>query len=243
VLEFLIRTPQQLMLSVPIAQCRQLGFIRDVMNTDNLRVSDETIEYGAYALTMRTALLTLLSLLLCGCGAVAVGPAQPPAESRVVQLLEHGRHSTLLLTAADQTRLRYAYADWSWYVDEDAGVRTGLAAMLRDSRAALGRQQLPPARPDENLASVVGVGIAKAHVFQVDASKVDDLLASLEQLYHASADQPYHSGTRNLSFVEHPQPYRFSQNSNHMVADWLGELGVSVTGNPAVGRWHIDPPQ
>lgn len=194
-------------------------------------------------MTMRLALAALVSILLWGCGAVMVGPTPAPAEQRTVQLLEHGRHSTLLLTAADQSRLRYAYADWSWYVDEDAGLRTGFDAMLRESRAALGRQRLAPAQPGENLASVVGVGIEKAYAFQVDAHKVDDLLDALEQLYHSSAGEPYHSSARNLSFVEHPRPYRFSHNSNHMVAQWLRNLGVSVTGNPAVGRWRLDPPR
>lgn len=191
-------------------------------------------------MSIRLLAVAVLTILLCGCGAVVIGPAKVPAEQRTVHLLEHGRHSTLLLTAADQSRLRYAYADWSWYVDENAGLRTGFAAMLRDSRAALGRQRLVPAQPGENLASVVGVGIEKTYTFQVDASKVDDLLNSLEHLYHASADEPHHSSTRNLSFVEHPQPYRFSQNSNHMVAEWLGQLGVSVTGNPATGRWRAE---
>lgn len=192
-------------------------------------------------MSIRLAAAAVLSILLSGCGAVLVGPEKVPAEQRTVHLLEHGHHSTLLLTAADQSRLRYAYADWSWYVDEKEGLKTGFAAMLRDSRAALGRQRLTPAQPGENLASVVGVGIEKTYTFQVDANKVDDLLDVLEHLYHSSADEPYHSDTRNLSFVEHPQPYRFSQNSNHMVAEWLGELGVSVSGNPAVGRWSKAP--
>lgn len=192
---------------------------------------------------LRLAFAAVLFILLSGCGALVVGPAQVSGEQRTVYLLDHGRHSTLLLTAADQSRLRYAYADWAWYVDEDAGLKTGFDAMVRASRAALGRQRLAAAQPGENLASVVGVGIEQAYAFQVDAARVDELVVSLEHLYHSSTDEPHHSSRRNLSFVEYPQAYRFSQNSNHKVAAWLGKLGVSVSGNPAIGRWRVEPPR
>ncbi len=189
---------------------------------------------------MRWLVLPLLALLLTGCGAKIVGPAEVEGDKRKVYLLEHGRHSSLLVTAADQTRLRYAYADWAWYVDDEAGLRTGFRAMLRQSRAALGRQRLPAEQPGERLASVVGVGIQEAHIFEVEASRVDALIDSLEALFLAHADEPYYSASRNLTFVEHPEPYTFSKNSNHRVADWLREVGVKVDGNPAVGRWQVE---
>lgn len=189
---------------------------------------------------MRWLILPMLALLLSGCGATVVGPAQVEGAKRNVYLLEHGRHSSLLLTAADQTRLRYAYADWAWYVDDEAGLRTGFNAMLRQSRAALGRQRLPAAQPGERLASVVGVGIQETHIFEVEAKRVDALIDSLESLFYAHADAPHHSASRNLTFVEHPEPYTFSRNSNHRVADWLREVGVTVDGNPAVGRWQVE---
>lgn len=188
---------------------------------------------------MRWLLLPIIALLLAGCGAVVVGPGEIDGESRTVYLLEHGRHSSLMLTADDQTRIRYAYADWAWYVDDEAGLRTGLNAMLRQSRSALGRQRLPAAQPDERLADVVGVGIEEVHAFEADASKVDQLINSLEAMFLARAEAPYYSPKRHLTFVEHPEPYTFSKNSNHRVADWLREVGVKVDGNPAVGRWQV----
>ena len=139
---------------------------------------------------MRWLILPVLTLLLSGCGATVVGPAHIDGDKRNVYLLEHGRHSSLLLTEADQTRLRYAYADWAWYVDEEAGLRTGFDAMLRQSRAALGRQRLPATQPSERLASVVGVGIQEIHIFEVEASRVDALIDSLEAVRQWSRRQP-----------------------------------------------------
>ena len=50
-------------------------------------------------------LICLPLLLVSGCSATISLPAQV-AEPREVQLLLHGRHSSILLTAADHSRLR-----------------------------------------------------------------------------------------------------------------------------------------
>lgn len=88
-------------------------------------------------LTGRLCALGWSVLLLAGCSATLQGPTGA-AETRTVQLLEHGRHSSLLLTSSDATRVRYAYGDWAWYVEEDTGVISGGRALLRNSQAGLG---------------------------------------------------------------------------------------------------------
>lgn len=186
----------------------------------------------------RFVLLCLLAPWLVACSAVVVRPAQVSAP-RSVQLLEHGRHSSLLLTAADQTRLRYAYADWSWYVEEEQGLVDAARALVTPSGSALGRQEVAPQQPGERLESAVGVGIGRAYAFHADAARVDALIKSLERQFNESGSAPVFRAERNLWFVPHPRPYTFGYNSNHMVADWMRELGFQVRGNPALGRWQV----
>lgn len=183
-------------------------------------------------------LLPLLVGLLAGCGATILPPASVE-QSRPVYLLQHARHSSLLLTAADSSRVRYAYGDWAWYVEEREGVASGTRAVLWPSRAALGRLPLPPAQEGEQLAWVIGVGIDRAYCMQLEGRLVDQLLAELDAQYHASDLSPHFSATRNLYFVRHPRGYTLLHNSNHVTASWLSSLGVRVHGSPALGRWEM----
>jgi hypothetical protein len=180
-------------------------------------------------------LLAVLALLgLSGCAARLQAPA-PPQEPRTVWLLEHGRHSTLLLTAGDAALHRYAYADWAWYVEGERGAAPAVDALLRRSQAALGHARFPPGSGPGD----VGVGVQRSLGFEVEAEAVDTLLQGLNALFEGAAAEPQFSSSNNLHFVPHPQPYRFGYNSNHMVADWLRALGVEVRGNPAVGQWRM----
>jgi hypothetical protein len=183
---------------------------------------------------LKALCLFALLLSLSGCAARLTPPA-PPQEPRAVWLLEHGRHSTLLLTAGDDALHRYAYADWAWYVEGERGAGSAVDALLRRSQAALGHARLAPgAAPGD-----VGVGVERAIAFDVEAAAVDALLQGLADLFDAAAADALFSASHNLHFVPHPQPYRFGYNSNHMVADWLRALGVGVSGNPAIGRWRL----
>jgi hypothetical protein len=184
---------------------------------------------------LRRAVLLLLGLLcLPGCSARLV-PPEPPSEPRRVWLLEHGRHSTLLLTASDDALHRYAYADWAWYVEGERGAAPAVDALLRRSPAALGHARLPAGSGPGD----VGVGVQRSVGFEVESAAVDALLQALSEIFEDTAVAPQFSAETHLHFVPHPRPYRFGYNSNHMVADWLRALGVGVSGNPAIGRWRV----
>lgn len=188
---------------------------------------------------MKLLLLPLFAVLLAGCGA-AIWPPAAVEEPRTVWLLQHARHSSLLLTTADSSRVRYAYGDWAWYVEQREGLYSGARALLWPSRAALGRLSLPPAQAGERLGRVIGVGIDHAHCLRLDANQVDRLLAELDAYYHASDLPPHFSATRNLYFVTYPRAYTLLHNSNQVTASWLRELGVQVRGSPALGHWELN---
>lgn len=183
-------------------------------------------------------LLPLLVGLLAGCGATIL-PPDSVGQPRAVYLLQHARHSSLLLTTADSSRVRYAYGDWAWYVEEREGLLSGAHALLWPSRAALGRLAVPPLEDGEQLERVVGVGIDRVNCFWLEAATVDRLLAQLGAEYCASAVPRQFSATRSLHFVEYPKPYTLLHNSNHVTASWLRELGVDVRGSPIFGSWHV----
>jgi hypothetical protein len=165
-------------------------------------------------------------------------PAQV-AEPREVQLLLHGRHSSILLTAADQSRLRYSFGDWAWYVANEQSLASGSRALFLDSKGALGRQQIATASTGENLEAQIGVGISQRWQFQVEAAKVDALIETLEQQFQHSQIAPFYSPERHLSFIPSDRPYTMHYNSNHQAADWLRALGLKVEGNPVWGNWQV----
>lgn len=183
-------------------------------------------------------LICLPLLLVSGCSATISLPAQV-AEPREVQLLLHGRHSSILLTAADQSRLRYSFGDWAWYVANEQNLASGSRALFLDSKGALGRQQIAPASAGENLEAQIGVGIGQRWQFQLEAAKVDALIQTLEQQFQHSQIAPFYSPERHLSFIPSDRPYTMHYNSNHQAADWLTALGLKVEGNPVWGNWQV----
>ena len=90
-------------------------------------------------------LLVVLVITLSGCGGTVTLPVQD-ADGREVALLQHARHSSLVLTRADHTRVRYAYGDWAWYVEQETGPISGVRALFLPSRSALGRAEQPAVR-------------------------------------------------------------------------------------------------
>ncbi|MDO8860753.1 DUF2459 domain-containing protein [Haliea sp. E1-2-M8] len=194
---------------------------------------------NTFTSTKLLLLLPLLAGLLSGCGATILPPTSVE-QPRAVYFLQHARHSSLLLTAADSSRMRYAYGDWAWYVEGREGLYSGARALLWPSRAALGRLSLPPGQDGELLEHVIGVGIDRAHCLRLEAELVDRLLAELDAQYRAGEVPPQFNATRNLHFVRHPRAYTLLHNSNQVTASWLRDLGVQVRGNPALGGWELN---
>ncbi|MFU8764065.1 MAG: hypothetical protein ACNA7T_06050 [Haliea sp.] len=183
-------------------------------------------------------LLPLLVGLLAGCGATIL-PPDSVDQPRAVYLLLHARHSSLLLTTADSSRVRYAYGDWAWYVEEREGLLSGARALLWPSRAALGRLAVPPLEDDEQLERVIGVGIDRVNCLWLEASLVDRLLAELDAAYRAEELRSHFTPSRNLHFVTHRRAYTLLHNSNHVTMSWLRDLEVQIRGSPAFGRWQL----
>jgi hypothetical protein len=195
------------------------------------------VPHIARALTCARILVAAASL--AGCSSVIIPPTgvREPAS---IAVLDHGRHSSLLLDAGDGSMVRYAYGDWQWYALQQTGPIEASTAVLLRSKAALGRKRLPgPVSPD-GVARNVRVGVEEAYFLEVETSAARDLIARLDGIFFASIDSRVVNEAYDLEFVPDPEPYTFfSHNSNSVVAEWLRALGCRVEGTPLFATWNL----
>ncbi|MGB3224442.1 MAG: hypothetical protein WBB23_16700 [Desulforhopalus sp.] len=187
-------------------------------------------------------LLTSAAFLLClifltGCGYTLIAPASPSNPTQVF-LLDHGRHSSLVLPA-DCEMIRYSYGDWHWYVLNKRGFQAAFRALLLSSSAALGRQKISSAPLEESVRLAVQVNIENIISVMVERDRVDFLNTRLEHIFAENRQHIHHNPTYGVDFVPHPVPYSLYHNSNKVVAQWLRELGVEVRGGGPFSRWKL----
>jgi hypothetical protein len=188
---------------------------------------------------MRTVLYLLgLVMMLGGCSTAVLAP-HPPEEPRPVFLLDHGRHSSLVLTTENHNLIRYSYGDWRFYALGDSGFLQGVSAVLRKTPAGLGRRALPGPPTKENVFRQVSVGIEQLFTLQAESAAVDRLRESLDSIYSRGADTLVYNATFDLEFVHHPRDYTLAYSSNTAVAEWLTSLGCEVSGRPILANWRL----
>ncbi|MFB1486646.1 MULTISPECIES: hypothetical protein [unclassified Thiocapsa] len=187
---------------------------------------------------MRSGVL-VCTLLLCGCVATVFPPPRTD-QSRPVYVLDHGRHTSLVLGTPDQGLVRWAYGDWGWYAEGDQRPLRAFPVLLLRTPAALGRQSLHTLYDPDAIRAAVPVVTDRVFVIHADAARIDRLQARQEALFASGRqDGRLESPAFGLVFVPHPVPYRIDHNSNHMVASWLTELDCRVQGNPTLGNWRV----
>ncbi|MEE4135400.1 MAG: hypothetical protein V2I32_04930 [Desulforhopalus sp.] len=188
---------------------------------------------------MRSLLCLLgLAMLLGGCSTAVLAPP-PPEEPRPVFLLDHGHHSSLVLTTASDEMIRYSYGDWRFYALGDSGSWQGVRAVLQPTPAGLGRKALPGPPTKENVLRQVLVGIEQLFTLQAESAAVDTLQESLDLLYARGTDTLVYNPTFDLEFVRHPRDYTLAYNSNTAVTEWLTSLDCTVSGRPILANWQL----
>lgn len=182
--------------------------------------------------------ILLLPLWLGGC-AVQLEPPRQLNEPEPVFLLDHGRHSSLVLPAEGSGLARYSYGDWQYYALGRTGLSSGFSALFGNTQAALGRRELQGARTAANVRSQVRIGIEQLIELRAEASDVLRLREELDDLYQTALPARVYNAQMDLDFVPHPEPYTLSHNSNLMVAKWLEALGCRVRGRPILSNWRV----
>ncbi|WP_292353856.1 MULTISPECIES: hypothetical protein [unclassified Methylophaga] len=181
-----------------------------------------------------------IMLMLNGCSGRII-PPQPPESPRAVFVLDHGHHSSLIIEDKQGDMTRYSYGDWRYYAEGNTGIWSGLRALFVPTQAGLGRKQLSGPASIENIHNQITVVIANAVSIEAEAKAVDDLQLKLEKIYRQNQGQQIYHGTFDLYFVPYPKPYSFWHNSNHMLGQWLSELGTDIHGWPLFSNWQLQP--
>lgn len=178
--------------------------------------------------------------LLGGCTTRIVPPVnlQEPA---TVFVLDHGRHTSLVVPAAEGGLVRYAYGDWRYYAERKTGPGHAIAAILWSTPGALGRRALPGPATAPEVRAQVPLVITDLYEIEVERQRIDVLRAELDA-YFDTADIQLETPEVLLSFVRHPRAYNLRHNSNTALAGWLETLGCRVSGPAILARWHVDRP-
>lgn len=174
-----------------------------------------------------------------GCTTTVVPPAGGDKTARIA-ILDHGRHTSLIVQAPDGGMLRYAYGDWRWYAVRQSGVFDAIAALFWPTQGTLGRRKLPGPVDPATVTDQVRVPIEHAIYLNVDASEAAQLVAHLDQIYQDNLATRVDGFAFDLVFVPHPEPYWMLHNSNQMVGHWLTRLGCRLDGPALFSDWSTD---
>jgi hypothetical protein len=185
-------------------------------------------------------LLLLVSVLITGCAGRVMQPAVL-LEPVTVYLIDHGRHSSLVLPRDDGI-VRYAYGEWEWYVKNRRGALAGMSAILWPTRGALGRKVVPGADIPPFPEHIAPEGVEEVHALQAEATLVRQLRRELDGFFEEGRADLIHHPFYDLDFVPYPKTYWFGHQSNLVTAEWLRQLGFTVTGVVWLSDWRIEVP-
>jgi hypothetical protein len=187
----------------------------------------------------RTVGLVVLGLL-AGCSTV-VQPPTRPMDPAPVFVLDHGRHTSLVVSTPEGRLVRYAYGDWSFYAEGRMSLGRAAAALFLNTPGALGRGEFDGPPTPERVRSAVPLVIESLYRIEVERGDIDALRERLDAIFEATEEKLY-SPDAFLLFVEHPRNYTLRHNSNRVIGDWLRELGCEVRGQRLFANWRFDQP-
>jgi hypothetical protein len=177
--------------------------------------------------------------VLTGCATTTLHPPLDPADPRVVFLIDHGRHSSLVISRSDGELVRYAYGDWRYYADQDTSLSSGAAALLWPTQATLARAELTGPPELDVLRGQLRVGVENIYVFDVSGSDADRVAEQLDSLHLQGKPDHQYVAAYDMTFAPHPTPYTWFNNSASVLAGWLEDLGVVVEGPKLFASWKV----
>ncbi|WP_404363315.1 hypothetical protein [Marinobacter sp.] len=183
--------------------------------------------------------LLLIAIALPGCSNRLVPPQQMQAPV-TVHILDHGRHPSLVLPEPEGDWVRYVHGEWRWYAEHKTGIWRAFEALFWPTRAAVGRGHLTRLPESGGLSAEIPEGFVSRYSFSVERKEMAKLRSNLEQHFER-ASQTFHQPRYNLDFVPYPHPYTVLNNSNHVMSQWLRDMGIEVHGTALFSQWQIGP--
>lgn len=179
-------------------------------------------------------------VLLASCTNHVVPPVEVQDPAKVF-VLDHGRHTSLVVSTPEGKLVRFAYGDWRFYAERETGLGHAIAALWWQTPGALGRRELRGPPTAEAVRARIPLVIVNLYGIEVERARVEALRVELDAIFFA-ADLVLDTPETDLIFVPHPRAYTLRHNSNTAIAGWLAQLGCEVRGPAIIARWRIHEP-
>jgi hypothetical protein len=166
---------------------------------------------------------------LLGCTSTVRPPDSPLADPVTVCLVHDERHRGLVVPWPDGGFVEYGYGEWRWYAELDDAWYRAFPAVLWPTRGALGRR--PSDAPDLDALRLRWSWLQLLPV-TVERHRVDALRTRLEAAFAERAAELYHNAAYGFDFVPSEDGFWCLFNCNDAVAEWLEELGCTVSWVP-----------
>ena len=174
--------------------------------------------------------ILMIAACLGGC-ANRVTPPDELVSPVTVYVADHGKHSSLLLPAAEPVPpggpayVQYAYGAWHCFALNNNGWRDYLRVALMTDRGALGREPIfESSRAD--LARRLKARVTPLAVERADA---EWLRIRLDAAFDARAGEAIDNRLVTMMLVPYDGPnarYSLLNHCNHTTSRWLRQLGV-----------------
>lgn len=176
---------------------------------------------------------------ISGCTST-VKPPESPADPVVVFLRSEARHRGLVLPGPNGTFVEYGYGDYDWYALSKDSWYQVFDTILWPTPGTLGRRFLTasslsdPGRyyPSSRFESI-----------RVERRRAAELEAELSRSFRDRESEIHLNAEYEMEFVPYPDRFWFGHNCHDATAEWLRELGCTVSRTPIRGGLElIDAP-
>ena len=164
-------------------------------------------------------------------------PPVYPENPVTVLVVDHGRHSSLVLPRGDGGSVEYAYGEWEWFARARDPWYRVFPAMFGPSQGTLGRRFSDVAPEQLILASLIPS--EARFLIVVEREKAAALVKRLEGRYGERSESQLHNPLYGLTFVKDDRDYCCLNNCNHVLGQWLVELGCEVSGSSCSANFRV----
>jgi len=188
---------------------------------------------------IRLIVISALGLWLVGC----TNTVKPPGNVRdpvTIFLVDQGRTSSLVLPRENGKTVRFAYGSWNWYALDNTMPWDAVGALFLPLQGTLGRMEMD-CPPDADRLRVRVHHIEFLYPLIVERKEVQKLEAELDQSFNDHSAVQVNNRDNDLIFVRHPSAYFCLHDSNHVVCNWLEQLGCEIHGSTLLSNWRITP--
>lgn len=155
-------------------------------------------------------------------------------------LIDYGYHSSLILQDQDGIYWEYTYGDWEWFAMNRSQWWRLPVTLFWPTTLALGRGEYSEKK---FLEMHLDQFITKRYVFEVDPRKVQALIERLNEKFEImkNSRRDYYQHLYRLNFVPLPsENYHVFHNCNHVLINWLEQLGLKVSGVGLFSKWEFE---